>query len=375
MATNQNAINLTDASMAIMLAMKTFQPVMLWGAPGIGKSDLIKGITEEMGGKVYDIRLSQIDPTDLRGVPYYNKDLAAMAWAPPVDLPTAEEAANHPIVTLFLDELVSAPPSVQAAAYQLVLDRKVGTYTLPKNVVIVAAGNREGDKGVTFKMPTPLANRMTHLELKVDFDSWFNWAVYNDIDRDVLGFLSAHKGKLNDFDPKSSSRAFATPRSWAFTSNLLKTAYTENTPEPVLTSLVAGTVGDGMAHEFMTYRKLSGTLPTPQDVLNGRVTTIDTKETSAHYALIVSLCYELRDLAEKLKVPNSTTNAVQDKWYEYADQFFRFAMTNFTKEMNVLGARMLIKNYKLPLTPGKLTEWSAWHKKYGNLIIMASSDN
>ena len=119
-----------------------------------------------------DLRLGQMEPTDIRGIPFYNKDIGKMDWAPPVELPDEEMSKDYPIVVLFLDELNSAAPSVQSAAYQLILNRRIGKYRLPDNVVMVAAGNRESDKGVTYRMPTPLANRFIHQEMKVDFSSW-----------------------------------------------------------------------------------------------------------------------------------------------------------------------------------------------------------
>ena len=154
------------AKRAIRKAISTRRPVFLWGPPGIGKSDLVKQIGEDAGREVIDVRLALWEPTDIKGIPYYNAEQGKMVWAPPAELPTDPEST----AVIFLDELNSAPPAVQAAAYQLILNRKVGTYVLPKGVDIVAAGNREGDRGVTYRMPAPLANRFVHLEMKVDFD-------------------------------------------------------------------------------------------------------------------------------------------------------------------------------------------------------------
>jgi MoxR-like ATPase len=161
-----------------------------------------------------------MEPTDLRGIPFFNKDNGKMDWAPPIDLPDEELASQYPVIVLFLDEMNSAPPSVQAAGYQLVLNRRVGKYRLPDNVVIVAAGNRESDKGVTYRMPMPLANRFLHVEMRSDFTTWQSWAVTHDIHQDVVSFLSFSKNDLYNFDAKSSSRAFPTPRSWTFVSEL-----------------------------------------------------------------------------------------------------------------------------------------------------------
>jgi len=219
-AFEHRTVTAKGARSAILTCFKAKRPVFLWGAPGIGKSEVVESITQELNGFMVDLRLGQMDPTDIRGVPYFNKELGLMDWAPPIDLPSEELAAKYPVIVLFLDEMNSAAPAVQAAAYQLILNRRVGKYVLPSNVVIVAAGNRESDRGVTYRMPTPLANRFVHIEMRVDFASWQEWAIDAGIHKDVVGYLTFAKQDLYDFDAKSSSRSFATPRSWSFVSQL-----------------------------------------------------------------------------------------------------------------------------------------------------------
>ena len=143
-----------QAKPAIKAAMKANRPSFLWGPPGVGKSELVEEITNELGGHMIDLRMAQMEPTDIRGIPFFNKDLGVMDWAPPIELPTEELASQYPCIVLFLDEMNSAPPAVQAAGYQLVLNGRVGKYVLPKNVHIIAAGNRDSDKGVTYRMPS-----------------------------------------------------------------------------------------------------------------------------------------------------------------------------------------------------------------------------
>jgi len=365
---SQVSDNLTVTSVqarkAILTAFKSKRPIFLWGPPGIGKSEVVSEITDELGGYMIDLRMAQMEPTDIRGIPFFNKELGKMDWAEPVDLPDAELASQYPIVVLFLDEMNSAPPAVQAAGYQLILNRRVGKYKLPDNVVIVAAGNRDSDKGVTYRMPMPLANRFIHLEMRPDFASWQNWAVGKAIHKDVVGYLSFAKQDLYDFDAKSSSRAFATPRSWCFVSDLLDDE--ENVDTDTLFNLVAGAVGDGLATKFMAHRKVAGRMPDPADILSGKVTDLQVKEISAMYSLTVSMCYELKDALD-----NKTAD--RKKFHEMADNFFSYMMKNFETELVVMGAKIALKTYKLPIEPSQLKNFDEFHKKYGKYIVEAGN--
>lgn len=362
-AISQNrTVTAVEGRRAILRCFKSKRPVFLWGPMGIGKSEMIAGIAEEMGGATIDLRMATMEPTDLRGIPYFNKDLSTMSWAPPVELPTEEFAAKYPIVVLFLDEMNAAAPAVQATAYQLILNRRVGTYELPDNVVIVAAGNRETDKGVTYRMPAPLANRFVHLEMRVDFDSWHGWAVEHRIHKDVVGFITFSKQSLFDFDPRSPSRSFATPRSWTFVSELLE----DNEADATTTDLVAGTVGEGLAVKFMAHRKIAGQLPNPCDILSGKVTTLETKEISAMYSLITSMCYELQDAHRKLGDKNI------DKWYVMANYFFRYCMDNFNTEITVMGVRIALQVFNLPFVASKIDTGGEFFKRFSKYILNAS---
>ena len=351
-----------QARKSILTAFKVKRPIFLWGPPGIGKSELVEGITQDLGGIMYDLRLGQMEPTDIRGIPYFNKENGKMDWAPPIDLPDAETAAQYPVVVLFLDEMNSAPASVQSAAYQLILNRRIGKYVLPDNVVIVAAGNRESDKGVTFRMPTPLANRFLHQEMKVDFASWQEWAVQHNEHKDVVGYLSFAKQDLYDFDAKSSSRAFATPRSWHFVSQLLED---ESLDDDTAMNLIAGTVGEGLAVKFMAHRKIAGRMPSPTDILNGKVKDLNVKEVSAMYSLVISMCYELKSSVEA---------KIEDKkFHEMADNFFAYMMKNFETELVVMGARIALTTYNLPFQPTKLKNFDEFHQRFGKYILQASA--
>jgi hypothetical protein len=358
---DSRTVTAVQARKSLLKAFEVKRPLFLWGPPGIGKSELVEGIARDLNGLMIDLRLGQMEPTDIRGIPFYNKDIGKMDWAPPVELPDEEMAAQYPIVVLFLDELNSAAPSVQSAAYQLILNRRIGKYRLPDNVVMVAAGNRESDKGVTYRMPTPLANRFIHQEMKVDFASWQEWAVNNQVHKDVVGYLTFAKQDLYDFDAKSASRAFATPRSWSFVSQLLD----DNVDPETLTNLIAGTVGEGLAVKFMAHRKIADQMPKPADILSGKVTKLDIKEVSAMYSLVISMCYELKGAVES-KVEDS-------KFQAMADNFLAFMMKNFETELTVMGARIALTTYNLPMMPTKLKNFDEFHQRFGKYILAAGA--
>ncbi len=357
-ATATRTVSPNKAKNSINHAIKKKRPIFLWGPPGIGKSDIVGQITNSLSkSRLIDIRLSLWDPTDIKGMPYYSANDNTMKWAPPVELPSEEFAAQFDNIVLFLDEMNSAAPAVQSAAYQLILNRRVGTYKLPDNVLIIAAGNRDADKGVTYRMPAPLANRFVHLELTVDFSDWFDWAVQNKIHKDVVGFLNFSKKDLYDFDPKSSSRSFATPRSWSFVSELLDDELDESTT----TDLVAGTVGEGLAVKFMAHRKVASKMPNPSDILDGKVKELKTKEISATYSLTVSLCYELKEASDK----------GDKKFDDKVNNFLRFSMDNFETELVVMGIKLALTQYSLPIDPDEVECFDEFHERFGKYIQAA----
>ncbi|MDD5201625.1 MAG: MoxR family ATPase [Sulfurimonas sp.] len=226
-------------------------PTFLWGAPGIGKSSIVKQIAIEKEMGFIDLRLSLMDPTDLKGIPFYDKESHTALWAPPAFLPSSGEGI------LFLDELNAAPPSVQASAYQLILDRKVGEYNLPDGWAIVAAGNREGDRGVTYRMPAPLANRFVHFEMEVDVEDWRLWAYKKALDTRIISYISYKSEHLFTFDAKSETKSFATPRSWEYVDSIFKSEI----PANLLLNAISGAVGKEVAVGFLSFAKVMERLP------------------------------------------------------------------------------------------------------------------
>jgi hypothetical protein len=186
---------------------------------------------------------------------------------------------------LFLDEMNSAPQSVQAAAYQLVLNRKIGDYELPIGWAVIAAGNRAGDRSVVHAMPAALANRFVHLDFDVNVDDWNHWAMNNAIHLDVRAFIRFRPTLLHDFDANTNPRAFPTPRSWSFVNDI----YKNNLPPDDEFELIRGTIGEGAAAEFSGFVRQIKDLPTVDQVLLNPDDTKLPKDPGALYALVTAL--------------------------------------------------------------------------------------
>ena len=237
-------------------------PVMLWGPPGVGKSDLISQIGERNKVPVIDIRLSQMEPSDLRGIPF--RDVDKVEWAVPSMLPNAERHGTAGI--LFLDEITSAVPSVSAAAYQLILDRRLGDYHVPDGWAIFAAGNRQGDRGVTYTMPSPLANRFSHYEVDINLDDWVSWAYKHSINETIIAFLRFRPELLFDFDPAHNPVAFPSPRSWQFAHQaLLKFSDSPN----ILLGTLQACVGPSAGIELKAFIDSMDQMPDLDAILRG----------------------------------------------------------------------------------------------------------
>ncbi len=218
-------------------------PAFVWGPPGVGKSSLVREIAAERKLPVIDLRASLLDPTDLRGIPSIEGGRAV--WCPPSFLPRPHEVPG----VLFLDEINAAPPLVQASLYQLVLDRRVCEYVLPDGWWIVAAGNRQQDRAVTFRMSSALANRFVHMDMEADVDDWRAWAIDKRLSPLVVSFIGVRPSLLLG-EPGEGS-AYPTPRSWQMASDVMAAMGGPKESADVL----PGIVGQAAAVEFQGYVK------------------------------------------------------------------------------------------------------------------------
>ena len=266
----------SEVASALALLVPTRRPVYLWGPPGVGKSSVVRLAAQTLGLELIDVRATLLDPVDLRGLPRLVNDSAH--WCPPAFLP--REGAG----ILFLDELAQAPPLVQSACLQLVLDRKLGEYTLPDCWSVVAASNRVEDRAGTHRLVSPLLNRFVHLDLDVDGDDWQTWAGPAGIAPEVRAFLRFRPALLFQFDPATQPRAFPTPRSWQFVSEVFA-----RLPTHLVHQVVAGCVGDGPAAEFVAFLRLYRELPDVGVVLQSPDTAPVPTDPAVLYALVGAL--------------------------------------------------------------------------------------
>ncbi len=326
--------------------------VMLWGKPGVGKSQGVRALaarlTRDTGKRVAitDVRLLLFNPIDLRGIPTADKDKQFAVWLRPRIF--AMDPSPDVVNLLFLDEISAAPPSVQAAAYQITLDRQVGEHKLPDNCLVIAAGNRVSDKSVAYKMPKALANRLCHLEIEVDFPSWQRWAVGAGLDERVIGYLSNRRDVLCTFDPGNEDVAFATPRSWEMVSRiLLDGSYSD--PQQAF-PLIAGCVGEGLANEFCSWCRTHAKLPDIDAICGGNFPPVPSA-TDALYATV-------RLMATAAGA--GTNRAVLRNLVIYATRMPPDYTATFVRQLMVQGDDLKKALIEIP----ELTQWLRKHSHY-----------
>lgn len=333
------------------------RPAFIWGNPGIGKSDNVRQLIKHFKAEgkkalLIDVRASQLDAVDTRGVPFTYEitstetDIVSRrtGWAIPDLFPSAEEAAQYDIIILFLDELNNAPLSVQAALYQLVLDRQLGAYTLPENVKILAAGNLETDRGATTRMATPLADRFFHYELLVDGDAWERWALDAGVHVAVISYRRWKPDHLHEFDPKSKSKAQATPRGWEYVSDALIDIEAHGVNGAVELAMITGKLGYAIGTTFVGFLRIYRNLQDPDAVLLDPVAASISDDPSVNWAL----CGALADRVSESNI---------DRLVTYAERL-RDDRNVGPEFMTLLMRSAAIKNPKIQTTRGFI-KWAS----------------
>ena len=291
----------SELAATLKILVEARQPVMVWGGPGCGKSEVAQQVAAE-GGRAYcDVRALLLDPVDLRGIPWRDDDNRTR-WAPPDFLPPS---TSTDLWLVNLEELPSGVPMVQAALFQLVRDRKCGEYELPEGASLMACGNRESDRGVTHRMPRPLASRFVHLEIKVDPSDWCEWGAANGIAPETLFFIQLRPELLHQFDPQSREAAFACPRTWEFVSNVVNQ---RGSLDPAAErALFRGAVGEAAAVEFSAFLKVWRELPHPKAVIDDPENALVPENASA----LIALCGSLYRMADDVNLGSIVSYAMR----------------------------------------------------------------
>lgn len=332
----------------------------LIGKPGVGKSAAVYQAAVRLGERlgldrpvpVADIRLIYINPVDLRGLPYPDLEKGLAVWLKSGLLPSLEQYGDHLI--LFWDELTSAPPTVQAAAFQVVWERRLGDWKMAPNWIQVVAGNRLTDRGVTYKMPTPLANRMVHLEVEADLDSWKSWALGAGIDSRVIGFLNFRPQLLATFNPEQETTAFASPRSWEILSNLLG-CFPDLEAGPAISEVVRGTVGAGVGAEFLAFCRTLDKVPDPEEILNGRGGAVPLEPD-----ILAALCAAL---------VTALFGRIGDNQLPACLENFLVYTSRLPEEFAVLAVRDALRSPELASALSVLPAWLEWAEKFRKYLL------
>lgn len=271
-------MNLKSASTALAAYLDADIPAFLWGAPGVGKSSIVKQVAAERGCNVIDFRASTRDPVALMGLPDISGDTAR--WKVPDEFPQAGRDGAEGI--LLLDELNAAAPSMQAACFGLVLDRRVGDYTLPAGWRVLAAGNRQADRAAAQRMPSALANRFAHIDVEPDIDTTSEHFNKLGLSPMVVAFLRFRPAMLHRMEG-SDLRAFPTPRAWE------QAAKVVDAPSPLRLQLITGIVGEGAAAELEGFIRIYKNLPSLDLVLANPNSAPVPDEPAARFAIATGL--------------------------------------------------------------------------------------
>ena len=305
-------VTMMNAEALVMDTLRAKLVPFIQSSPGVGKSSLARQVAKKNNLKMIDLRLSQMDPTELQGFPFMKpviqtegeeKPQEFKASYVPMDvfpLETDKVPKGYSGWLLLLDEFNSAPMATQAAAYRIVLDKQVGQQNLHKKTAIIAAGNLMTDKAIVNRLSTAMQSRLVHLLIDVDQDSWMKWADKNGIDHRVKSFINFKPTALHRFDPNHNEETFPCPRTWEFVSRLVEQY--EELPDEKL-PLLSGSIGEGMAREFYSFSKIYGEIPTIQAIKQDPEGIPLSSEPSVQYALTGLVSYHLDPVTAKSLIP------------------------------------------------------------------------
>lgn len=330
------------------------------GPPGIGKTSIVFDAAMKAGYDVILVHLGQLDPVDLRGIPYVDgiteilnpktglkEKIKLVRFSPPSFIPKKNKTV------VFFDEITHAPPSVQNAAHQWILDKACGDYKFPEDTVVVAAGNGIEHGAQAYTMSAPLMSRFTLIKAIVDLDIWKSWAIPNGIHPDVISYLSYKGDKaLFKYDRGQTKWAFPNPRGWEFVSKALNlTEDTDTTYKPVISAIIAGNIGEGNATEFVAFRELNEDLPDPMEILKGKEIKVP-KKTDTLYLL----CGAIVNKVQKEPTQAHITNVLKFSYKLKEEEFTVLLVRDLIK---AVGTNKIVKNKEFK---------TKWIPRYSEII-------
>ena len=308
---------------------------LIVGSPGLGKSQICQQIANEFGLLLIDVRLGQCDVTDLLGFPQIKGDKASYIPMATFPIEGDQVPKGYNGWLLLFDELTSASPSLQAAAYKILLDRMVGNHPLHKNVAIVCAGNLETDNAIVQPMSTALQSRLVHMELVVDAKEWADWAATAGIDPRITSYINFKPGSLYTFQPDHTDVTYASPRTWEFANRVMQVVDLDS---PHLLPMLAGTISEGVAREFLSFCRNFANLPKISEILQSPDTITIPREPSILFALTGALSH----------------NASADNM----DQLMKF-IARLPLEFQVVCLRETVRRKREMMSVGAVQKWIA----------------
>lgn len=339
------------------LAM-TIPPILIHSSPGIGKSSIVQHVAEKLGIGFVDVRLAEMESVDIRGLPSVDKDLGVMKWNAPDFWPRDPNSKG----IIFLDEITSCDKSCQVAAYELILDRKIGDfYKVPSGWYIVSAGNLTTDRAVAMTMSSALSNRFLHVELEADSEQWIKWAITNNIHPSVTGFIQYRPENLFNMEKENLERGWPSPRSWDRVSQMCK-IYGNN--EQLLRKITYGLVGPAKGVEFMEFHRLNKNFDSILDMMYGKIPVKIPEKNDQLYAMCSSLVYMLwrgKDESDENRRLNGFFTILTEMPPEFVMMCIQSAMYGLNPDDNRMYSK---KIYNHPLYRKCLDRYNALISKH-----------